>query len=598
LSAPTIIFRADASNRIGTGHVMRCLTLADTLRHRGARCVFVTRAHPGHLAALICERGHDVRVLPAPKAESVACAMQGEAQPSLAGWLGCPWQEDWEQTVAEVAQLVPDAVVVDHYALDARWEGRMRPHCRALMAIDDLADRDHDCDIVLDQNWFGDRAVGRYDGRVSDTCRRLLGPTYALLRPEYAQLHQLVPARDGHVRRILVFLGGSDPGNDTAKVLAALAEPRFTDINVDVVVGVNHPDPENIARIAAVRDGVFVHCGLSSLAGLMARADLMVSGGGVTSWERMCLGLPALVISIADNQTATNEAMAAAGHIEFAGIGAALTPQAIADHLYGLCRAPGRLREMGERGRKLVSGLGATLVADSLLSVLDAPAPSAPIKYAGTSYGIQILTDRNSWLLSYLRQLASEWSAAGHRVRIDHRCEDAGNGDFCFCLSFSRIVSAEFRSRFRHTLVVHESDLPRGRGWAPMTWQILEGCSHIPVTLIEAEDVVDSGAIYAQELITLNGAELNHEWRELQALATQRLCRAWVERHQELLAAARVQVGEPTFYPRRRPEDSRLDVERTIAEQFDLLRVADNQRYPAFFTYRGRDFLLRIEAKN
>lgn len=151
------------------------------------------------------------------------------------------------------------------------------------------------------------------------------------------------------------------------------------------------------------------------------------------------------------------------------------------------------------------------------------------------------------------------------------------------------------RSQFKHTLVVHGSDLPKGRGWAPMAWQLLEGKNRIPVTLFEAAAAVDAGPIYLQEWITLNGTELNHEWRRLQSEAINRLCVQWVGEYPAVLNKARRQSGEPSFYPRRKPEHSQLDVTKTIADQFDLLRVVDNERYPAYFDMRGKRYRIRIE---
>jgi methionyl-tRNA formyltransferase len=201
----------------------------------------------------------------------------------------------------------------------------------------------------------------------------------------------------------------------------------------------------------------------------------------------------------------------------------------------------------------------------------------------GGGYKIMILTDRHSWIAPYLDDLAEEWSAAGHDCKIAHNASDAEPGDFCFCLSFSQIVPAAVRRQFKNTLVVHESDLPHGRGWAPMTWQILAGSRRIPVTLLEAVDAVDAGPIYLQESIDLDGTELNQEWRKLQAAATHRLCAEWVRNYPAILVGARDQVGVPSFYPRRRPEHSQLDISKSLTEQFDLLRVVDNEAYPAFF---------------
>jgi methionyl-tRNA formyltransferase len=210
------------------------------------------------------------------------------------------------------------------------------------------------------------------------------------------------------------------------------------------------------------------------------------------------------------------------------------------------------------------------------------------------TYSIQILTDAGSWIAPYVDELAIDWAAAGHTVRVAHGIEQALPADFCFCLSFSRIVSAAVRSLYKHTLVVHESDLPKGRGWAPMSWQILEGKSRIPVTLIEAVDAVDAGPIYLQEQIELTGTELNPEWRALQARATLKLCREWVQAYPSIRERARPQEGAGSVYARRRPEDSRLDPRKTVAEQFNLLRVVDNENYPAFFDMNGRRYSVRI----
>ena len=156
------------------------------------------------------------------------------------------------------------------------------------------------------------------------------------------------------------------------------------------------------------------------------------------------------------------------------------------------------------------------------------------------------------------------------------------------------MLSSEQLAFHRHNLVVHESALPEGQGWSPMTWQILEGASSIPITLFEATAALDAGPIYLQQQIALQGHELMEEWRVLQAQATLALCLAWFDRYQEVVNAAQPQHGEASHYRRRRPADSQLDPERALAEQFNLLRVVDNHRYPAFFHWRGRSYVLEV----
>ncbi len=165
----------------------------------------------------------------------------------------------------------------------------------------------------------------------------------------------------------------------------------------------------------------------------------------------------------------------------------------------------------------------------------------------------------------------------------------------CLLLSCSRLLRAEQLAFHRHNLVVHESALPQGQGWSPMTWQILEGASSIPITLFEVTAALDAGSIYLQQQIVLEGHELVEEWRAGQALATFDLCLAWLDSYREVVAAAQPQQGEASHYRRRRPADSQLDHERPLAEQFNLLRVVDNQGYPAFFYWRGRGYGLQVQ---
>ena len=182
----------------------------------------------------------------------------------------------------------------------------------------------------------------------------------------------------------------------------------------------------------------------------------------------------------------------------------------------------------------------------------------------------------------------------GHAVRWIHHPAQLAAGDVCLLLSCGRLLSAEQLAMHRHNLVVHESALPQGQGWSPMTWQILGGASTIPIILFEAVAELDAGPIYLQQQFDLQGHELVEEWRALQAQATLELCLAWFDRHREVVAAAQPQQGEASHYRRRRPADSELDPQRSLAEQFELLRVVDNERYPAFFHWGNRRFSLQV----
>ncbi len=296
-----IVFRVDASLDIGSGHVMRCLTLAKTLSELGANISFICREHPGNLLELIRDRGFNSAALLLPDAESCESLSEGGYALTHDSWLGTDWRSDAEQSQAAITDEKVDWLIVDHYALDARWESTMRPFCERIMVIDDLADRDHDCDLLLDQNLIADMEH-RYDNRVPSHCAQLLGPSYALLQSEYAELHPRTPPRMGPVQRIFVFFGGADNHNLTGQAIAAFLDLDRSDIMLDVVINPASPNAAPIREQAQDHTNITLHETLPSLAPLMLKADLAIGAGGATSWERCCLGLPSLVITLAENQ--------------------------------------------------------------------------------------------------------------------------------------------------------------------------------------------------------------------------------------------------------------------------------------------------------
>jgi UDP-2,4-diacetamido-2,4,6-trideoxy-beta-L-altropyranose hydrolase len=364
----SVTFRVDASREIGTGHVMRCLTLANALHERGASCQFICREHEGNLLDLIRSYGHQAIGLPYDES---ACKDEGKfckANSPYASWLGAEEECDAQQTLVALDGAMADWMIVDHYAIGFRWEGVLRHACRHLMVIDDLADRNHDCDVLLDQNWFAEQTLTRYDNLVPSDCLKLLGPRYALLRPEYAQLRQTMHPRDGSVRHLLVFMGGGDPDNQTAKVLESLEQFDLTCFAVDVVMGVNHPNADGIALWVAEHPEATLHQGLPSLAGLMAEADLMIGAGGSTTWERMCLGLPSIVIGIAANQMTTNLALMQAGYITFVGHMDFVSSSDIAKAIRQCIDHPNLMQEQRLRMQELVNGSGAARLVNLLLN--------------------------------------------------------------------------------------------------------------------------------------------------------------------------------------------------------------------------------------
>lgn len=295
-----ITFRTDASLQIGTGHITRCLTLAKALRGQGVECTFVCREHPGHWIDQIRHNGFKCSPLPLSKHKDESSDSNGSPLEHTA-WLGANWQTDARETLHALGQERVDWLVVDHYAINNSWEEILSPHVAKVMVIDDLADRVHKCNLLLDQNLVSNFET-RYQGLVPTQCSTLLGPEYAVLQPEYAELHPRTPPRFSPIKRILVSFGGADQKNHTGRAVSAFLKLKRADISLDVVVNPNSRHMAEIEAQAKSFCNVTVYGALNTLAPLMLQADLAIGASGVTSWERCCLGLPSLVITLAENQ--------------------------------------------------------------------------------------------------------------------------------------------------------------------------------------------------------------------------------------------------------------------------------------------------------
>ena len=351
-----IAFRVDASLQIGSGHLMRCLTLANKLKENGDNCTFFCRHLPDNLQSMIQSNGHQFKLLKNNHVSPVAEENYAIADLAHSAWLGVSQTQDAHDTIAAMQLQIVDWLVVDHYALDFRWQALLRSETKHILVIDDLADRTHDCDALLDQNFYVDMAT-RYISRVPAHCQLLLGPTFALLRPEFAKARQTVKARTGKVQRILVFFGGMDADNVTGRALAALQQIDLKGIAVDVVIGAQHPARQTIVA-DCLRLGFTCHVQTDNMAALMATADLAIGAGGSATWERCCLGLPSLSISIASNQQ-RQIADAAEEGLLYAPSGDDDLVMMLKQHVKALCENAPLLKMISKAAMKAVDGRGA-----------------------------------------------------------------------------------------------------------------------------------------------------------------------------------------------------------------------------------------------
>ncbi len=356
------VFRADASLRIGSGHVMRCLTLADQLAEHGHECVFLAHELEGHSLHAVRERGHKVEVLTGRGASYEP----GELAPAHASWLECPWRDDARQTRAALERLRARRLIVDHYALDARWEQAVALDGLARMGLDDLADRPHELELLVDAG-LGRRASD-YSALTAPTCPILTGPAHALVGPRFALLRAESVRRrhNPRLRQILISMGGVDARDAASATLDCLdAAPWDRELAITVVMGRHAPALERVrSRAARMRARVEVVVDVRDMAERMLACDLAIGGVGGTAWERCTLGVPTIAVVLADNQLAGARALGDAG--------AALVIERESDLRRALpeqlerARDPRVLAELSRRAAELTDGCGASRVCARL----------------------------------------------------------------------------------------------------------------------------------------------------------------------------------------------------------------------------------------
>lgn len=336
---------------------MRCLTLAEELKKNNALVSFVTRGLPAYLTQMLHDRNMECCSLP----EEISAGAADDLPHSK--WLKVSQHQDAIQTLEVLANHSFDWLVVDHYALDHRWESMLRSISKKILVIDDLADRQHDCDALLDQNYYHDMNR-RYDERVSRDCMLLLGPEYALLRQEFLLARKSVIARNGVIKRVMVFFGGVDATNMTRLVLRVL-ESMNLPITVDVVVGKQHPDLDGIKKLC-VLNNFACHVQTTEMAKLMNEADLAITAGGSVNWEKCCLGLPSIVIATAQNQVKLSEELGELKVCHYLGQMQDISESDIHNSIVSFLLKQEKLNQFSANGMQLVDGFGALKVVKAM----------------------------------------------------------------------------------------------------------------------------------------------------------------------------------------------------------------------------------------
>ncbi|MGE7836041.1 UDP-2,4-diacetamido-2,4,6-trideoxy-beta-L-altropyranose hydrolase [Viridibacillus arvi] len=282
-----IVFRADASNLIGSGHIMRCLTLASELKKHNHEISFICKKMEGDLVDLIKDNnfiGYSIS--------------------------NSKWEEDAIETINILEKINPDLLIIDHYSIDIKWEKKVSSFVSKILVIDDLANRQHHCDYLLDQNYYVQENE-RYKNLLNENTIQLIGAEYALLRNEFTENKKGLFKKN--IKNFFVYFGAADISNETQKVLSALIEiSKGFEITIDVVIGYSNNNKDELYGICTKYPFINIHKQTNEISKLMVKSDISIGAGGSTTWERCCIGLPSIVIPVASNQVLPMEELSKA----------------------------------------------------------------------------------------------------------------------------------------------------------------------------------------------------------------------------------------------------------------------------------------------
>lgn len=360
---PSVVFRTDASTQIGSGHVKRCQSLGTALVQRGMEVIFITRVSDVPMAGMF--EGLPFTLLELPHVTAPCVAAQAGA-PAHAHWLGTDWQTDAQATIAILKGRPVSLVVVDHYALDARWHRAVSSElgCR-MAAIDDLADRELGVDVIIDHNHAEDHTL-KYQAVNASLAPVLGGPRHALLAEGFEHAPRN-PAADP-VRSVGIFMGGIDRLNLSTAALRGLRDTAQFEGAVEIVTTRGNPHLDSLMATAADDGRTVVTVDAPDLAGFFGRHELHIGAGGGATWERCCLGAPSIATVVAENQRQVLLPLARLNVLDL--VEREAPPAALmGQHALALMQEPQKRKTLSVNAMKLVDGKGCHRISDHLLNL-------------------------------------------------------------------------------------------------------------------------------------------------------------------------------------------------------------------------------------
>lgn len=362
-----IYFRVDASVKIGTGHVIRCMALADEFINNRDEVTFICRELKGNLNNFLNKKGYKAIKLKSDETDKNYTS--DFVKNKYYDWLGVDWEIDAKQTmeVLTANNIEVDWLIIDHYSIDYNWEKEIRKYVKKIMVIDDLAERKHDCDILLDQNCTSSKA---YKKIIPKKCIQLLGYRYALLRQEFNKSRDELRKRDGSIKRILIYFGGSDIEKQIPKALDAIIKINSNELSVDVIAGINNKNVNFIENFCKKNSNFKFYKHINNIVEIVNSADIAICSCGSFTLERYCLGLPAITIEVAENQNKIAKTGSLLGIDYFLGKSSEVSVAKIYEALEKLINTPEQVKLSSSVAKELVDGNGVKEVSTLLRRII------------------------------------------------------------------------------------------------------------------------------------------------------------------------------------------------------------------------------------
>ena len=351
-----IIFRVDSSKIIGTGHLYRCINLANELRNNGGNIIFVSRNHKDNSNKLVVDNGFKLISLPYRDFNV--------SKNDCKTWVGASQKEDVKETLNALKNVRCDLIIIDHYGINKKWETEIKKSFRKIFVIDDLANREHNCDFLLDQN-YRINSSNRYTKLVPKKCKLLLGPNFALLNEAFSQKNKV--KKFNKDKRLFIFMGGSDRKDFIKTITNILDDRLFSNLQTDIVVGKSFYDDMNRNLSVKTNSKIYFHPPQRHLADLMSKCDFAIGAGGVTNLERMCIGIPSIVISLAENQVEICKELSSLGLINYLGDLKTISLNVLKSSIVRMLENDAYLRKLSLKSQSIVDGYGAKRVSEIVM---------------------------------------------------------------------------------------------------------------------------------------------------------------------------------------------------------------------------------------